>query len=322
MERRFRGLAKLVDVFKTDEILKILQFTLWNSWFLQNDNLKLRQEELISKGCVCIGDLYDESMNILTYNNFCTQFVQINFLDYASLVMSIPTTWKRIISAVDERPVAGVPELFYQIIQNPKTCRFAYKYFIESLPVTKPHELKWIDKGIRIRDEEWRAFNILPFKCTFSTKLQAFQYKITHRILGTASFKKLCNIVEDDSCTFCSNEQETLKHLFVECPEVQIFWENVRTWLNTYPIILNIADPIPILFGDTRSLLASHVLLSGKYYIFLCQIRKQRLCLTGFKHMLITEYKTEQYISKQSKRKTITFQDKWGPIEDLLTANL
>jgi len=261
-------------------------------------------------------------MNVLSHNDFCSRFIQINFLDYASLVTSLPTEWRHVLSTLQERPPGGAPELFYLIITNPKTCRLAYKCFIESLTIAKPHELKWIDKGINIIDHKWREYNSLPFKCTLSTKLHAFQYKITHRILGTGSFKKLCNIVDDDTCTFCAEAEETLLHLFVECPIIQGFWEEIKSWINnsTGIDILNTTDPNILLFGDVRSLLATHVLLTAKYYIFICQLRKTRPCLLSFKQMLITEYKTEKYISKQSKKKSINFENKWRPIEDLLTA--
>ena len=309
--------ARLVEVIKIDEATKILQFSLWDSWYLQNENLKFIQDELVSFGCVNVGDLFDETMNILSYNEFCDQFVQINFLDYASLVTSLPTEWKMLLSGERLRPEAGTPELLCQIIMNPKTCRFAYKCFIESLPRTKPHELKWSEKGINISEEEdWRMYNNLPFKCTMSTKLQAFQYKIIHRILGTGTLKKMCNIVGNDDCTFCAGQPETLLHLFVECAISQSFWIALRTWLNTY---LNLPiDPRSIMFGDTRSFLISHVILAAKYYIFLCQIKKQPPCLTAFKAILRTEYATERYIAKQSTRETCKFREKWEPIQNLL----
>lgn len=259
-------------------------------------------------------------MKTLSYNEFCDQFIQINFLDYASLVTSLPTKWKTLLSGEGFRPEVGTPELLSQIIMNPKTCRFAYKCFIESLPRTKPHEIKWREIGINISDQDWILYNNLPFKCTMSTKLQAFQYKITHRILGTGTLKKMCNIVENDDCAFCAGHPETLLHLFVECAVAQSFWTALSIWLNAY-LDFSI-EPRRILFGDTRSLLISHVTLAAKYYIFLCQIRKQQPCLTAFKAILRTEYATEKYIAKQSTRRICKFREKWEPIQDLLVVQI
>lgn len=243
--------AKLINVYETEEINKILHFSLWDSWYITSDNLKHRQEELMFWGCNKVADLFDESMNIISYNQFCNQFTHINFLDYASLIASMPADWKRVLTKETNKPDIGELDLFHQVIAEPKTCKFAYKCFIEDLITTKPHEVKWRESGINMSDEKRRLYNVLPYKCTKSTKLQAFQYKIIHRILGIGVFKKICNIAEDDTCTFCANEPETLLHVFVECPVVRKFWETLCTWLEAYIDLVNKLDQVTIMFGDT-----------------------------------------------------------------------
>lgn len=323
MEGRIEGLGEPCKRLQNGKglLLKILQFSLWDSWYIKNENLKSRQAELRFCGCTKVADLFDESMTIISYNNFCDQFTHINFLDYASLIASLPMDWKRLLSREMSKPDIGESELVYKIIADPKTCKFAYKCFSEALPIAKPHEIKWREKGINIPDEEWRQYNALPYRCTKSTKLQAFQYKIIHRILGIGVFKKLCNIVEDDVCSFCAEESETLLHLFTECPVVNTFWDSMRGWVETYIDPINL-DPVTIMFGDTGSCLISHVILTSKYYIFLCQFRKQRPCLAGIKSMWKAEYDTEKHIAKQNKRFFKMFKDKWEPFHGLWSADI
>ena len=314
--------ATLTDVYIVDAVTKTLQFSLWDSWYIKSDNLKHHQAELMFWGCRTVADLFDEAMNIISYNNFCNQFMNINFLDYASLVASLPVQWKRILSRETHKPEIIESDLSYKIISEPKTCRFVYKCFIEALPTDKPHELKWRNKGIVIPDDTWKLYNALPYRCTKSTKLQAFQYKITHRVLGIGVFKKICKIVEDDACTFCAGAPETLVHFFVECPVVKTFWGTVRTWLDTHLDIANHLEPATILFGDAGSCLISHVFLAIKYYIFLCQIREQHPCLAGMKSTIKLEYNTEKQIALQSMKLMKNFQDKWRPIESLLSVDI
>lgn len=197
----------------------------------------------------------------------------------------------------------------------------AYENFTAGLPVTKPYETKWSEKGIDITEEEWRVLNILPYKCTLSTKLQAFQYKITHRILGTRVFQKMCRITDDDACTFCQDHAETITHLFIECPVTDTFWQNVVVWLSPE---LDLADQINhkmILFGVSDSLLKSHLLLIAKYYLFICERGGQIPTVAGVSAMVKVEYDTERFIAKGNKSVFKRYQDKWRPIEGLLGGN-
>ncbi|KAL0381230.1 UNVERIFIED_CONTAM: hypothetical protein Sangu_0187300 [Sesamum angustifolium] len=42
---------------------------------------------------------------------------------------------------------------------------------------------------------------------------------------------RLTFLQEDSSCSLCINNQETAKHLFVECPFSNFVWTNIRQWL-------------------------------------------------------------------------------------------
>ena len=45
-------------------------------------------------------------------------------------------------------------------------------------------------------------------------------------------------MVENESCTFCHESQETrLIHLFWACPVTALFWENVTKWLERVKLI-------------------------------------------------------------------------------------
>jgi hypothetical protein len=310
--------AKLVEVYKMGEVNKLLQFSLWDSWYIKSNNLKHLRAELTLRGCKIVADLFDDSMNIISYNNFCEQYTHINFLD-ATLMTSLPAQWKRLLLRETRKPEFVEPVLVQHVLTKPKTCKFAYDCFVKSLPIVKPHEVKWGQKGINITDMEWKIYNALPYKCTKSTKLQAFQYKVIHRVLGTGVFKHMCQIIDDDACTFCAEEAETLLHLFAECPVVKAFWETLWVWLGTYLDLISELNQITIMFGDVDSLMISHVILTAKYYIFLCQIRKQRPCLAGVIPMLKVEYSIEKHIAKRSMNLFKTFQDKWGPVDGLLS---
>ena len=39
-------------------------------------------------------------------------------------------------------------------------------------------------------------------------------------------------IQDDDLCTFCKIESETIEHLFHDCKFVKPIWKDIVTWLN------------------------------------------------------------------------------------------
>ena len=66
---------------------------------------------------------------------------------------------------------------------------------------------------------------LLPFsnnsRNITSTKLRWFQYRINHNILTTNKTAFKMKILHDPMCTFCNSDEETIRHLFWECPIVQ-----------------------------------------------------------------------------------------------------
>ena len=79
---------------------------------------------------------------------------------------------------------------------------------------------------------DWKTAYKLPFQCTKISKLLVFQFKLLHRRLATNNFfKKKINLNDNDLCSFCQLEEETLIHLFWNCTVTSCFWNNFKQWL-------------------------------------------------------------------------------------------
>lgn len=307
--------ANLVKANKKDEIQKVLNYSIKDAWYIKNPNLKRLQIPLYYAGCEHVADLYDESMNLLTYEDFRTKYININFLDYASLISCLPKTWKRMLGVLAKKPEILEQDLHFKIITQPKTCKFAYNVFIEAMWTEKPHELKWQEVFLNINEDQWKLYNWLPFACTRNTKLQALQYKIVHRILGTRDMLKRCNIADDDNCILCHNSTETITHLFVDCPVVIPLWENIKNWLGT---CIEQFDNENIVFGKPSDKLTSLILLLSKYYIFQCTLREEMPNILALKRIVRSEFHIEQLIAKKTTKTQEEFVKKWGELRVLL----
>ena len=69
----------------------------------------------------------------------------------------------------------------------------------------------------------------LAFECTKSSKLRVFNFKFLHRCLSTNDFLYETGLSDNEKCTFCKRETETLFHLFWNCESIQLFW-NKLVW--------------------------------------------------------------------------------------------
>ena len=51
-------------------------------------------------------------------------------------------------------------------------------------------------------------------KVTTDSNVQWLQYRILHRLLPVKSYLKKIKIVNNDTCSFCNNEVETIENVF------------------------------------------------------------------------------------------------------------
>ena len=170
--------------------------------------------------------------------------------------------------------------------QNDKSVNasllWAYKKLVstkKSCP-TKSQE-KWsADCSLQCsKTIDWEMAYKLPFSCTKATKLIIFQFKLLHRRLATNDFLHKIGIREDDICTFCRTEKESLFHLFWSCSETSCFWQGFMKWLAENQIKLKseifTPDIIIGLRSDTLSNTKQYFyFLVARYYIWSCRIKE------------------------------------------------
>ena len=127
-----------------------------------------------------------------------------------------------------------------RFVESATPTRLAYGKFISSKseqPRICQH--KWSNEINLPPDEkiDWRAVYQLAFQCTKSSKLITFNCKLLHRRLATNTFLKKIRVLEDDKCTFCQSEAESLFFFFWKCEITQDSWISVFSWLKSCQII-------------------------------------------------------------------------------------
>jgi hypothetical protein len=85
----------------------------------------------------------------------------------------------------------------------------------------------------KLKKEKWESYlgETIPetvgncisenaFNCTKETKLIIyvyFQYRILMCYIATNSFLHKLKLIENDLCSFCKSERETISHVFYDC---------------------------------------------------------------------------------------------------------
>ena len=147
--------------------------------------------------------------------------------------------------------------------------------------------------------------------CTRSSKLIDFNFRFLHRRLATNSYLQKIGIREDNNCTFCHNEKEDLMHLFWQCEETTIFWQNLSLWLQSCQILttgnnLSLETALGLKPDSSNfKLQINFCCLLAKQHIWICRLRElhptQNNFLIYLKHMHLLENKTPSNTSTEKK---------------------
>ena len=118
----------------------------------------------------------------------------------------------------------------------------------------------------------WKKVYSLPFRTTLDSKLREFQYKILNNIVFTNDKLFSFGLSQSPNCTFCNEEPESLEHLLSRCKVSSEFWKQVLSWLKENNIVIESFNEIGLFFGIFEEmedfLVINHVMLLGKYYIY------------------------------------------------------
>ena len=120
-----------------------------------------------------------------------------------------------------------------------------------------------------IPKEEWRKYNKILSELK-EVKLKDFQFKLNNKILASKSFLFRINKIDNNLCSYCGNNPETLMHLFVDCQKVDEFWRALRLWLQRHAkLTIDILNYKSLIFSwHEENSLSNYLLVMAKYYIY------------------------------------------------------
>ena len=168
-----------------------------------------------------------------------------------------------------------------------------------------------MDCSLSSENLDWSSAYLLALRCTKSTKLIEFHFKLFHRRLATSNFLLKIKLKENENCTFCQNAPETLIHLFWTCQKTSKLWKSIGEWLQNMNIIQDNFALLNItalgLKPDTSNyaLQINYCLLLARYHMWLAKTNES---LPHFGHYLLFLKSRFELETKGGDRK------KWEPL--------
>ena len=174
---------------------------------------------------------------------------------------------------------------------------------------------RWYDKIGTIDIETYlKCFTDL-YKITHITKFRDFQYRLLLCKLPTNVDLYTWKKRQDNLCSFCNDEPETLEHMFIKCKFVKRIW-NYLKWRN----VMNVPDLKTVVFNHFSSKvyhISNLIALILKQYIYRKRCQGKKPSLTEFQFTIKNWYHVEKFISN-TKNKSKQFHKRWGDVNPLL----
>ena len=157
------------------------------------------------------------------------------------------------------------------------TSKSAYTKLIKSI-TSQPTSQKSLANSLQLDNADWRKIYLLPRQTTIESSLRSFQHKILTDTLYLNERLFKFGIAESPLCSQCTQEKESIIHLFVTCRVTNNLWEQLCAWLSDLDIKLPLPlEPQFLILGIwneklENSSLVNHLILIFKRYIYLKKI--------------------------------------------------
>ena len=285
---------------------------LWNNSNIKNNRNLLFFKDWYEKGIVFLEHVYDyRSKTFLTFENlkFIFDVKTSDYLKYFTLIKSIPKLWKDKLKEENINLNYNAKYLLDSVTKNKNKNNILYITQIEKLThnLVINSQRKW---EIEFQNINWKLAYTSPIKCTIDTKLRYFQYKYLMKILPCNKFLLKCKIVNSSLCVFCNMNEETVKHLFWECPVSRNFWNRLELFLHNKGFSIDLNFDI-ITFCSTKYQIFNFIILLAKYFIFSNKYKKNIPDLGRFIQYIYKRKEVEKLIAL--KKDKIEFHNrKWA----------
>ena len=321
----FRKLADLTPnpfwkevLFAWSDLVELLIDDIASQPLWNNPHIKINDKVVFwgawnLRGIRFVNDILKIDGSFCSYFEFQRRFdIQTNFLQYYGLCNAIRSGFKMTTHVAPSKALAPIiPEAVHLVVKTNVGCSHIY----QSLLKNKVKECKALTKWksfLDFQDVLWGSYCQIPFQSTIDINMRWFQIKILNRILYMKDSLLRFGVVADKKCTFCSNNDETIIHVFCFCNYSNEVWSKLEFW-----IFRNTGERIKFtnqnkLFGfcGSNNNALNCVLMVVRQEIFSAKLRNQLPSFDIILSAVKRYYEMEKYIYQTNLREN-KLKKKW-----------
>ena len=316
--KHYRRAYALCITNKADEFLsECINFNI----NIKRENKHLNLDSWIRHGATKIGDIIDDNGNYYDYVDFKDKFptVTTNHREYLQIINSIKQYQNKVNITLNRNDKRNELPKFWQTLVNGDNKNIYC--LIKRTPKKSQAFTKW--ENIYNEQIEWKRAFIKVFKTTSDSKLKWFQIRTLYRLIPTNRFLHIRKIKNSPNCTFGCNEEETLNHLFYQCPKVLNFWKDILNWVKNNCANcdnLSFSEQL-IILGYRNNVFTDKVIdlliVIAKWHLYKCKLQGREPNIEIFKQEFKERYVIEKHIHT-SRSNIDNFNDVWLQYRNLL----
>ena len=240
--------------------------------------------------CFTVQDIWDSDHDTFRSRNYIENFYNISlpYMLYNQVVRSVSSVMKLINKCgnnITLERCCNIPDKCLSNISQIKSSE-VYSYFLALEYKTPKSQEKWIENYPFLESLDWKPVYLLPNLILNDAYLITFQYKILHRVFACNYNLFKWNIKNSPLCDICQ-KIDNLEHYFYYCIDTNVFWVQVKSWLNQLLSIELSLTVLEIFFGvlklDPKDwYTVNFVILIGKKFISKCKKNNKELFFNNF----------------------------------------
>ena len=266
-------LMKLKTSSNEGLLMKVFSHSLmWLSKHCSGHYVTTQACTLISWGCVHLrwcGAL----------ENYTLCKTRLTFLHYLGLLGAIPNRYKELLAQTISKP--KTPKLTMLIQCKQKVTKLVYDNMIEETDVfpTKAYQKHKSELDTELSKEDFLNFFLNTLSSTASTKLRDIQFRILHHTLVTNETLLKWGVLNDNRCTFCHVEIESIAHLLIRCRYATNVWKHIENSLQNAGVTIVLTEVeklLGIATNENNNMKAINLInMVIKQYIYACRCLKK-----------------------------------------------
>ena len=273
---------------------------IWNNSNIKVGNNTVFYQFMHSKGIDHAYNFFNNDNKPMQYNEFVEVYNldDFPFIRYNGIISAIPTLWKQNLHNTDYS-FNHNEDLLNRLLSQKSVSQWAYGCIVKEIFSPPTALQKWnfnFDKG------KWSNIFSNVWFSVRDVKLQYFQFRFLHRILGINTRLNLMNRTVSPLCSFCKIHDETFEHLFWNCHIVSSFLLDAESMFLGRCFVFSKED---VFFGFNQLLKHPYnfLIYNLKYFIFQCKQNNKLPTLYEFEHKFKFALEVEKHISMRNVSK-------------------